>query len=84
MKNWLVPRSIIRTKTRIPCKLSVPLEHDIKFNGWKTSITYANKPQWQTSMSPAGFEHKISAGERPQTYDLDGAATGTGQQRHYH
>jgi hypothetical protein len=27
---------------------------------------------------PVGFEPKISAGERPQTYALDLAATGTG------
>ena len=32
----------------------------------------------QTSMFPARFETKISAGERPQTYALDRAATGTG------
>jgi hypothetical protein len=29
-------------------------------------------------MPPVGFEPKISAGERPQTYALDRAATGTG------
>jgi hypothetical protein len=29
-------------------------------------------------MLPAGFELKTSAGERPQTYALDCAATGTG------
>ena len=29
-------------------------------------------------MSPAGFESAISTGERPLTYALDGAATGTG------
>ena len=29
-------------------------------------------------MSPVGFELTISAGERPQTYALDRAATGTG------
>jgi hypothetical protein len=29
-------------------------------------------------MSPVGFELKISASERPQTYALDSAATGTG------
>jgi len=29
-------------------------------------------------MPPVGFEHTILAGERPQTYALDGAATGTG------
>ena len=28
-------------------------------------------------MLPAGFEPTISAGERPQTYALDRAATGT-------
>jgi hypothetical protein len=31
-------------------------------------------------MPPVGFEPTISAGERPQTYDLDGAATGIGHQ----
>ena len=29
-------------------------------------------------MLPAGFEPTISAGERPQTYALDRAVTGTG------
>ena len=29
-------------------------------------------------MPPVGFEHTIPAGERPQTYTLDRAATGTG------
>ena len=29
-------------------------------------------------MPPVGFEHTISAGERPQTYALDRADTGTG------
>jgi hypothetical protein len=29
-------------------------------------------------MPPAEFETIIPAGERPQTYALDGAATGTG------
>jgi hypothetical protein len=29
-------------------------------------------------MSPVGFETTISAGERPKTYALDRAATGTG------
>ena len=32
----------------------------------------------QTSMSPAGFEPAIPAGERPQTYALDRVATGIG------
>jgi len=30
-------------------------------------------------MPPVGFEPTISAGERPQNYVLDGAATGTGK-----
>jgi len=29
-------------------------------------------------MLPAGFKFTISAGERPQTYAIDRAATGTG------
>jgi len=29
-------------------------------------------------MSPVGYEPIVSAGERPQTYALDRAATGTG------
>jgi hypothetical protein len=32
----------------------------------------------QTSMPPMGFETTISAGERPKTYALDRAVTGTG------
>ena len=32
-------------------------------------------------MPPVGLEPKISAGERPQTYALDRAATGTGDVR---
>jgi hypothetical protein len=32
----------------------------------------------QTSMPPAGFEPTISAGDRPQNYALNHAATGTG------
>ena len=31
-----------------------------------------------TAMPPVGFEPTISTGERPQTYDLDHATTGTG------
>ena len=32
----------------------------------------------QTSMPAVGLEPTVSAGERPQTYALDGTATGTG------
>jgi len=34
-------------------------------------------------MPPVGFEPKISAGERPKTYALDRATTGTGSQYCY-
>ena len=34
-------------------------------------------------MSLVGFEPTISAGERPQTYALDRAATGAGLQTYY-
>ena len=36
----------------------------------------------QTSTPPVGFEPTISAGERPQTYALDRAATGTYKRPH--
>ena len=41
-------------------------------------LTSQNTHNRQTSMPPVGFEPTISAGERPQTYALDRAATGTG------
>ena len=41
-------------------------------------LTTHNTHNRQTSMLPMGFEPTISAGERPQTYALDRAATGTG------
>jgi hypothetical protein len=34
-------------------------------------------------MPSVGFEHTISAGERPQTYALGGAAAGTGKMDAY-
>ena len=34
-------------------------------------------------MPPVGLEPEISAGERPQTYALDRAATGTGGLKDY-
>ena len=40
-------------------------------------LTTHNTHNRQTSMPPVGFEPTISAGERPQTYALDRAATGT-------
>ena len=41
-------------------------------------LTTHNTHNRQTSMPPVGFKPTISAGERPQTYALDRAATGTG------
>ena len=41
-------------------------------------LTTYNKHNRQTSMPPVGFEPTILAGERPQTYALDRAATGMG------
>ena len=40
-------------------------------------LTTHNLHNRKTSMPPVGFEPTISAGERPQTYALDRAATGT-------
>ena len=45
-------------------------------------LTTHNSHNRQTSMPPVGFEPKISAGERSQTYVLDRAATGTGLSSH--
>ena len=44
-------------------------------------LTTQNTHNRQKSMPPVGFEPTISAGERPQTYALDRAATGTGVER---
>jgi hypothetical protein len=41
-------------------------------------LTTHNTHNRQTSMPPVGFETTISASERPQTYALERAATGTG------
>ena len=41
-------------------------------------LTTHNTRNRQISMPPVGLEPTISAGERPQTYALDRAATGTG------
>ena len=41
-------------------------------------LTAHNTHNRQTSMPPVGFEPTISGGERPQTYALNRAATGTG------
>jgi hypothetical protein len=43
-------------------------------------LTTQNTDNRPTSMPSAGFEPTISAGERPQTYALDCAATGIGSE----
>ena len=43
-----------------------------------SNLTTHNTHNRQTSTPPVGFEPTISAGEQPQTYALDRAATGTG------
>ena len=52
-----------------------PLE---EWSARRRDLTTHNTPNRQISMPPAEFEPTISAGERPQTYSLDCAATGTG------
>ena len=44
-------------------------------------LTTQNTHNRRTSMPPVRFEPKISAGERPQTYALDRATTGTDLQQ---
>ena len=46
-------------------------------------LTTHNTHNRETSMPLVGFEPTISGGERPQTYALDRAATGTGSLRIY-
>jgi len=41
-------------------------------------LTKHNDHKSPTSMTPAGFETTILAGERPETYALDRVATGIG------
>ena len=44
----------------------------------ETTTWQHNTHSRQTSLPPLGFEPTISAGDRPQTYALDRAATRTG------
>jgi hypothetical protein len=47
-------------------------------NSSQRPLTTHNTHHRETSMPTVGFEPTISADERPQTYALDRAATGTG------
>jgi len=56
-------------------------------DGWSAHrrdlyLTWHNTHKRQTSMPPVGFEPTISAGEWPQTYTLDSAATGIDYTKH--
>ena len=58
--------------------------HRTPLDGWSARrtdlyLTTHNTHNRQISMTPVGFEPMISASERPQTYALDRAATGTGK-----
>ena len=61
-----------------------PLEVEKYIVGAKRSMTnlagyfVIHGPNRQSSMPRVGFESSISAGEKPQIYALDRAATGTG------
>ena len=58
---------------------------------WTSDQLIAETSTWQhttlnnrqISVLPVGFEPMISAGEQPQTYALDRAATGTGKTYNY-
>jgi hypothetical protein len=52
-----------------------PLE---EWSARRRQLTTHNTHNRQISMPPVGFEPTISAGERPQNYAVDRAATGTG------
>ena len=64
--------------------------HHCRYDSFVRVISSSHRPppyntqhSQQTSMLPAEFEPTFSAGERPQTYAVDRAATGTGQQISY-
>ena len=78
--NWARASSFTRflNHTRLATVGSTPL------GAWSARrrylcLTTHNTHNRRTSIPPVGFEPTISAGERPQTYALDRAATGTGR-----
>ena len=77
---WVMASSFLRfldhtqrraTVGRIPLDESSARHRDLY-------LTTHHTHNRQISMPPVGFEPMVSAGERPQTYALDRAATGTG------
>ena len=70
--QWVRVSSFTRTTVgRTPLDESWALRKDLY-------LTSHNTHNRQTSMPPVGFEPAIPADERPQTYALDRAVTGTG------
>jgi len=64
---------------------SHPTAHQNRWDSYGRVIGTSRRPlpgnteqSQQTAMNPAGFEPTISAGEQPQTYTSDRAATGMG------
>jgi len=47
-------------------------------SSWPSPLPENTQHSLQTSMPPVGFEPTILVDERPQTYTLDRAASGTG------
>jgi hypothetical protein len=65
--------------------LEVSRSHSTPLDEWSACyrdpyLTTHNTHNKETSMSLAGFEFSISVGERPQTYAVHRAATGTGME----
>jgi len=52
-----------------------------KWSARRTDLYLTTHNTQKRFMSPAGFEPKVSTEERPQTYALDRAATGTGTRK---
>jgi hypothetical protein len=70
----LVTRGFLITHKDAPQSVGLLLD---KWSARRSDL-YLTTHNKQTSMPLVGFEPTIAAGERPQTYALDRAATGTG------
>jgi hypothetical protein len=78
--NWAMASSFTRFldhKQRCTTVCMTPLD-GLSARGWDFLLTTPNTHNRQTSMPPVDFEPTTPAGERPQTYALDRAATWTG------
>jgi hypothetical protein len=79
--QWSRPSSFTRFLYHIQRRTTVCRTDLDEWSARRTDLylTTHNKHKGQTSIPPVGFDHTISAGERPQTYALDRAATETGK-----